>query len=75
VRGGLDRAPAGLAQLAGGHADDWRLWADWFERAAASTCFAPPDGRPPPPVDAVAAARIERCRQHYDVLRASRLRA
>ena len=58
-----------------GMPDDWRLWADWFERAAASTCFAPPDGLPPPPVDAATAVRIERCRQHYDVLHASRLRA
>ena len=57
-----------------GMPDDWRLWSDWFERAAASTRFAPPDGRPPPPVDPAAAARIERCREHYDVLRAHRLR-
>ena len=70
----IEHRPDALSWQAG-MPDDWRLWADWFERAAASTCFAPPDGRPPPPVDAVAAARIERCRQHYDVLRASRLRA
>ena len=57
-----------------GMPDDWRLWADWFVRAAASTCFAPPDGRPPPPVDAPVTARIERCREHYDVLRGHRLR-
>ena len=56
-----------------GMPEDWRLWSDWFERAAASTCFAPPDGRPPPPVDPSAVARIERCREHYDVLRAHRL--
>lgn len=58
-----------------GMPDEWLIWADWFERAAASTCFDPPDQRPPPPVDAAVADRIERCREHYDVLRAHRLRA
>ena len=56
-----------------GMPDDWRLWADWFERAAASTCFVPPDGRLPPPAEASVAARIASCREHYDVLRAHRL--
>lgn len=53
--------------------DDWALWADWFERAATTTEFAPPEQEPPPDLDGQVAARVERCRRHYDVLAAHRL--
>ena len=56
-----------------GMPDDWSLWSDFFRRAAASTCFDPPDDRPRPDVDGMVAARIERCRVHYDSLRAHRI--
>lgn len=56
-----------------GMPEGWERWADWFERAAESDGFLPPDDRLPPPVDPAVAARIEACRAHYEVLREHRL--
>ena len=56
-----------------GMPDDWQLWSDWFQRAGASTCFAPPDGRPAPEVTPEVARRIDRCRPHYEALAAHQL--
>jgi hypothetical protein len=51
-----------------GMPDDWSLWSGWFTRAAASSEFAPLDGAPPPAVTEDVQARIDRCREHYEVL-------
>jgi hypothetical protein len=70
---GIDHRPEALTWPAG-MPDGWQLWSDWFERAAASTCFIPPDDRAPPAADPALSARIERCREHFEVLHARRLR-
>jgi len=46
---------------------DWEPWAEWFTNAAASTGFAPPDGRPPPAHD-IAPALMDRCVAAYEEL-------
>lgn len=53
---------------------DWELWSGWFQRAAASTGFLPPDPGDPPEVSDEVRVRIERCRAHYDHLYEHRLR-
>ena len=47
----------------------WERWSDWFETAAQSTGFLPPDKNPPPPVRGRAAEVVEQCRPAYEELR------
>lgn len=58
---GIERRPDAL-NWQPGMPDDWVLWRPWFERAAQSTCFLPPDHRGPPPVDERLARRIDAVR-------------
>lgn len=68
---GIDHRPDALSWEPG-LPHGWERWADWFSHAAASTGFAPPEASPPT-VDPQVAGRIERCREHYEALRAHRL--
>jgi len=58
-----------------GMLDQWRLWEDWFASTARTTGFVAPeaDARPPA-VDAALQRRIDQAREHYEALRAHRLR-
>lgn len=51
----------------------WERWADWFERAAASTGFAPPEEDTAREVGPEVARRIDVCRADYEQLYVHRL--
>lgn len=71
---GIDFLPRALSWKPG-LPDGWKRWPQWFEQAAASTGFAPPDGGAPPAVSPEVNDRIERCRADYAVLHDERISA
>ena len=70
---GIERRPDAL-RWTPGMPDEWRVWASWMSRAAASTGFAPPDDAPAPVVGDDVAGRIDACWPLYEALAAHRLR-
>jgi hypothetical protein len=67
---GIPRRPDALSWEAGSP-PEWARWSDWFESAAVSTGFLPPEPGDPPPVTNDAAELIARCRPAYEELRAA----
>jgi hypothetical protein len=56
-----------------GHPPGWERWSDWYDTAARSTAFLPPELGDPPPADTATALRIAACREAYDELRRAAL--
>lgn len=69
---GLPHRPSTLTWEPG-MPDEWQRWADWFERAAASTRFTPPDADPPEVTDPEVLDRIDAARPDYLALFRHRL--
>ncbi len=69
---GIERRPDALLWKPG-MPEDWRPWAEWMTRAAASTGFDPPSREPAPPIDAALEQRVEDARLLYVAMAADRL--